>query len=92
MNLQQSLGIMDSSGVRDELNLINKKQKALRDQLVLSNHLTNDGTPRVTTHHEPNQNSDLGTQREPKNNVPFVPRDEDLRPYLKEGPACGKMP
>lgn len=55
LNLQQSLGIMDSSGVRDELNLINKKQKALRDQLVLNNHLTNDGTPRVITHHEPTE-------------------------------------
>lgn len=57
LNSQMNLGIIDAGGVRLELDLINKKQKALREQLVLSNHLTKEGTPRAITHHEPTEDN-----------------------------------
>ena len=53
LNSQVNLGIIDASGARDELNILNTKQQRLRDQLVLSNHVTKDGQPRLIKHHTP---------------------------------------
>ncbi|WP_294238782.1 hypothetical protein [Pseudobutyrivibrio sp.] len=40
LNSQVNLGIFDASGARDELNILNAKQQRLREQLVLSKHVT----------------------------------------------------
>ncbi|SFN93386.1 Site-specific recombinase XerD [Pseudobutyrivibrio sp. UC1225] len=53
LNSEINLGIIDASGARDELELLNIKQQRLRDQLVFSNHVTNDGQPRNIKHHTP---------------------------------------
>lgn len=53
LKTQFELGIIDTGGARQELDMITKKQKALRDQLVLSSHVTVDGTPRSISHHVP---------------------------------------
>ncbi len=53
LNSQVNLGIIDASGARDELNILNAKQQKLRDQLVFSNHVTKDGLPRNIKHHTP---------------------------------------
>ncbi|MBP3239252.1 MAG: hypothetical protein J6M92_01760 [Oribacterium sp.] len=53
LNVQLELGIIDSDGVRNELNLISQKEKVLRDRLVFMSHVTADGEPRAISHHEP---------------------------------------
>lgn len=57
LQAQMKLGIIDNSGARQELELIAKKERALRKQMVLNNHVTADGTPRSISHHEPTPNN-----------------------------------
>ena len=57
LNVQHSLGIIDADGVRNELELISKKEQAIRDRLVLNSHVTADGLPRSIAHHEPTPNN-----------------------------------
>ncbi|SFO30054.1 Phage integrase family protein [Pseudobutyrivibrio sp. UC1225] len=57
LNVQLSLGIIDTDGVSKELNLISKKEKDLRDRLVFMSHVTNDGKLRAISHHVPTQSN-----------------------------------
>ena len=50
---QVNLGIIDSDGAALELEMITKKEKALKEQFVCSKHITNDGNKRTITHHLP---------------------------------------
>ncbi len=50
---QLQLGIIDSDGVRCELDMITKKEKAERQKLVFMNHVTADGRLRSISHHAP---------------------------------------
>lgn len=52
LKLQLDLGIMDSDGVRNELEMIKDKEKNLKQRLVLMSHVTAEGTPRSISHHE----------------------------------------
>jgi len=54
---QLNLGIIDSDGAGYELEMINKKERALKTQLVLANHVTMDGTPRSISYHEPTESN-----------------------------------
>jgi len=47
------LGIIDTDGAGYELDMITKKEQALREHLVLTNHVTLDGQPRTISYHEP---------------------------------------
>ena len=53
LNVQLDLGIMDLDGVRKELEMITQKERTLRDKLVATNHVTEDGEMRAISHHEP---------------------------------------
>ena len=57
LNSELNLGIIDASGARAELELLNAKQQKLRDQLVYSNHVTNEGQPRIIKHHTPTESN-----------------------------------
>ena len=57
LKAQMKLGIIDSSGAGQELEMISKKERALRKQMVLTNHVTADGTLRSISHHEPTPNN-----------------------------------
>lgn len=50
---QMNLGIIDSDGAGYELEMIKKKERVLKEQLVLCNHVTMEGLPRQLSHHEP---------------------------------------
>lgn len=52
LKLQHQLGIMDSDGVRHELEMIKDKEKNLKQRLVLMSHVTAEGEPRSISHHE----------------------------------------
>ena len=52
LKLQEKIGIIDADGVREELNMISQKQKALRVKLVSTSHITADGVPRAISFHE----------------------------------------
>ena len=57
LKLEENLGIIDSDGARHEIEMINKKERALKEQLVLLNHVTADGTPRAISYHAPTDNN-----------------------------------
>ena len=57
LKLEENLGIIDSDGARYELNMTNKKKRALKEQLVLANHITAEGTPRAISYHAPTDNN-----------------------------------
>ena len=52
LKLQQKVGIIDEDGVRDEINMISQKQKALKVRLVSEKHVTSEGVPRTISYHE----------------------------------------
>ncbi len=53
LKLQHKVGIITTDGIRNELNVITKKEKIIRDRFVFSNHVTLDGAPRSIAHHVP---------------------------------------
>ena len=57
LNLEKNLGIIDSDGAGHELEIMNKKERALKEQFVLINHVTADGTPRSISYHEPTESN-----------------------------------
>lgn len=57
LKYELNLGIIDSNGAENELEMINKKEQALKEQLVQLNHVTADGTPRSISYHEPTENN-----------------------------------
>ena len=52
LNSELNLGIIDTDGAGYELEMINKKERALKEQLVLTNHVTMNGAPRSISFHE----------------------------------------
>lgn len=52
LNSELNLGIIDIDGAGYELEMINKKERALKEQLVLTNHVTMNGAPRSISFHE----------------------------------------
>ena len=55
LQIQEKLGIMDASGAGNERNMLNQKERKLKEQLVDSKHLNADGSPRAISHHEPTE-------------------------------------
>ena len=53
LNVQADLGIISIDGAREELNMITRKERELRDRLVTTNHVTEDGAMRAISHHKP---------------------------------------
>ena len=53
LNDQLDLGIMELDCVRKELHMITEKERKLKEKLVLTNHITEDGEARSISHHEP---------------------------------------
>ena len=53
LNVQADLGIISVDGAREELNMITRKERELRDRLVTTNHVTEDGEMRAISHHKP---------------------------------------
>lgn len=52
LKVQEKSGIIDADGVRDELEMISQKEKAIRERFVMMNHVTAEGVPRSISHHE----------------------------------------
>ena len=52
LKVQEKSGIINSDGVRDELDMISQKEKATRERFVMMNHVTAEGVPRSISHHE----------------------------------------
>ena len=52
LKVQEKSGIIDADGVRDELEMISQKEKAIRKRFVMMNHVTAEGVPRSISHHE----------------------------------------
>jgi len=52
LKVQEKSGIINSDGVRDELEMISQKEKATRERFVMINHVTAEGVPRSISHHE----------------------------------------
>lgn len=50
-------GIIGSSGAREELELITKKERELINDLVMKQHVTLKGTPRSISHHKPTESN-----------------------------------
>ena len=53
LQIQEKMGIINASDAGIERDMLNQKERMLKERLVSNQHLTADGTPRAISHHEP---------------------------------------
>ena len=53
LQIQEKMGIINASDAGIERDMLNQKERMLKERLVSNQHLTADGLPRAISHHEP---------------------------------------